>query len=189
MDSGELPPFLIVPGLPGEATILFFRRQGIREILRWEGMYLEPEIYERPASLPEQYEVRPPLGPSMLNDWRDIVQKVMLTNKEFPTRLLEQCASDLRIDLLCGFCNGRPVSTGMAYRNETVAGLYFIATLPEFQGKGYAKALVARFIEDCFSSGIREIVLHASGEGEKLYRRLGFVPDGTLHTFWKLGKY
>lgn len=48
-------------------------------------------------------------------------------------------------------------------------------TVPKYRGRGLAKILLNQCIEECKNSGVKRIWLHASEDGEPLYRKMGFT--------------
>jgi len=50
-----------------------------------------------------------------------------------------------------------------------------VATLPDYQGKGYATKLMKYGIRLAFDKGARVCFLEASPKGLSIYRKLGFV--------------
>lgn len=79
-----------------------------------------------------------------------------------------------------GYADGRAVTTGMAYVDERVTGVYVIATLEQARGHGYGAAITARCIA---VDPLKPAVLQASDLGQPVYRRLGFV-DVAPYTLW-----
>jgi ribosomal protein S18 acetylase RimI-like enzyme len=100
---------------------------------------------------------------------REYLQKV-LSNNEFISYMAEM--------------NGEPVSiSGMVLFKrppylENLQGIeaYILNmyTVPEYRGKGLAKRLLENCIEESKKSGVKRIWLHASEDGEPLYRKMGF---------------
>jgi GNAT superfamily N-acetyltransferase len=79
-----------------------------------------------------------------------------------------------------GYAGERPVTTGMAYVDERVTGVYVIATLEEARGRGYGAAITAQ----CMAvDPAKPAVLQASDLGQPVYRRLGFV-EVARYTLW-----
>jgi ribosomal protein S18 acetylase RimI-like enzyme len=100
---------------------------------------------------------------------REYLQKA-LSNNEFISYMAEM--------------NGEPVSiSGMVLFKrppylENLQGIeaYILNmyTVPEYRGKGLAKRLLENCIEESKKSGVKRIWLHASEDGEPLYRKMGF---------------
>ena len=79
-----------------------------------------------------------------------------------------------------GYDGERPLTTGIAYVDERVTGVYVIATLEEARGRGYGAAITAH----CAAvDPAKPAVLQASDLGQPVYRRLGFV-EVARYTLW-----
>ncbi|MGG4043280.1 GNAT family N-acetyltransferase [Bacillus smithii] len=48
-------------------------------------------------------------------------------------------------------------------------------TIPQYRGKGIARSLLEKLIEECKKTGVRRIWLHASDDGKPLYTKMGFT--------------
>ena len=60
---------------------------------------------------------------------------------------------------------------------DNIAYISVVATLPEYQGKGYAKKLLSEFIEDCKSKAIKAVHLYTSvinTSAISMYKNFGF---------------
>jgi GNAT superfamily N-acetyltransferase len=78
---------------------------------------------------------------------------------------------------------GRPVGTALGFVAVGVAGLYWVATLPEFRGRGVGAAVSLAPLRAAREEGYRVGILHASPLGLPIYRRLGFEERCTFD-FW-----
>jgi GNAT superfamily N-acetyltransferase len=83
-----------------------------------------------------------------------------------------------------GYLNGRPISTAAILVAAGVIGIYAVGTLPEYQRRGYAEAViryaVARTQEQ---SGIETSILQSSQAGLPLYLKLGYKKTTEFHVF------
>ena len=70
--------------------------------------------------------------------------------------------------------DGVPAGTGTAYLTGETAGLYNIATLDAFRGRGIGYAVTAALMEHARERGCTQAVLHSSPMGRPVYERLGF---------------
>jgi GNAT superfamily N-acetyltransferase len=68
----------------------------------------------------------------------------------------------------------RPVACGALSMSHGVAGIYNMATIAEFEGRGIATALAAELLREARERGLRVATLTASPRGALVYRRLGF---------------
>jgi len=73
-----------------------------------------------------------------------------------------------------GRVDGRVVATSRVSIGAGVAGLYAVATLPAYRGRGYGRAMTIAALRAARSIGLRIGVLQASDLGYSVYRRLGF---------------
>ena len=189
IDQQLLPPIWIMEKEAAVHQIEQLERNGFREINRWEGMWLNQNRYIRLTKVPDHYTLIEVQTSDLLNQWWSIVKPVMMPNREIPSELLKAWGVRNEYQLLIGQINGKPVSAGMAYLNNGIAGLYFIATLPEYRRRGYALLLIHRLVESSFERGANEIVLHSSADGQHLYRNVGFTAEGIISTYWKVGLF
>jgi ribosomal protein S18 acetylase RimI-like enzyme len=187
-ENGLLPPFLIFPADVAKKHLSLFRQHRFREIFKWEGMFLYKKNFIPHREMPVNYLIQQVSNKQELTDWLSVVKPVMLPDKSLSEKLLDGFISHPSVILLTGYFGNQPVSAGMAFTHNNVSGIYFIATLPEYRGKGYASALVSKLTADCFENGAKEVILHASDAGKFIYINLGFEPAGEMSTFLKIGK-
>ena len=83
--------------------------------------------------------------------------------------------------------DGEVVSSAQLYSDGSTAQVEDVATLPAYRGRGYAKALVTRAVEEAVAGNHGFIFLVADGDDwpKKLYNRLGFEEVGSRFAFLK----
>lgn len=80
--------------------------------------------------------------------------------------------------------DGQPVATGqMHLGSEGLAGLYRVSTIPAARGGGFGRAVTLVMMQEAQAAGYRWIVLAASGLGEPMYRKLGYIQDGWMTNY------
>lgn len=188
MNKRLVPPFWIMDTSHAEVDQEWLAKKGCREVQRWEGMWCDKTHFTKvPLLSGEAVSLRPVNAKNALLQWGSLVQKVMMPNKVLDLSLLEAWLNCSRHRLMLIFENDKPVAGGLMYLKEQSAGIYFIATLPDYQRKGYGSAMVSSLVDEAFSAGADRVVLHASAAGLKMYLKLGFVPEGPISTYWKIG--
>ena len=70
--------------------------------------------------------------------------------------------------------DGEPLGHAMAFLGAGVAGIYDVGTCKHARGRGIGTAVTAAAARHAHELGYHYAVLKASGEGESVYRRIGF---------------
>jgi ribosomal protein S18 acetylase RimI-like enzyme len=84
------------------------------------------------------------------------------------------------------FLDGRPAATSQLVPAEGVAGIFYVATLPEFRNRGIGYAATLHACEAGREIGYRIATLQASPMGEPVYRRMGFIKCGEVWAYqWR----
>jgi ribosomal protein S18 acetylase RimI-like enzyme len=82
---------------------------------------------------------------------------------------------DFPLEVWLGYVEGEPVVSTAVIEAAGAIGIYSVATLPQYRGKGYAEAMMRHAVADLRNRGAAgPIVLQSSPMGIELYRRLGF---------------
>lgn len=74
--------------------------------------------------------------------------------------------------------DGRIVAVGLVSRSRDYAGIYNMATHPDFRGRGYAEAVVRTLLRYGYQHGARTGMLSVAGGNavaQRVYARCGFV--------------
>ena len=70
--------------------------------------------------------------------------------------------------------DNQPVACASVIYCAGVAGVYNVATLPEYQRKGFATALMVTIMKEARDKGYQYSILHSSDKGKYVYEQLGY---------------
>jgi hypothetical protein len=76
--------------------------------------------------------------------------------------------------LYVAYAGERAASSAICLYSHGIAGLYWIATVPELHRQGLGSAITRRVSNLAFDAGAAAVILQASTHGEPVYRRLGY---------------
>ena len=101
--------------------------------------------------------------------------------------LMSDLGFDLPIRNYTGYRNGKPVATSNLFLAAGVAGIYFVATLPEARGQGIGAAMTLTPLWEAQQMGYRAGILQSSELGFPVYRRLGFEKLCAMDHYYRQG--
>jgi ribosomal protein S18 acetylase RimI-like enzyme len=84
-----------------------------------------------------------------------------------------------------GYLDNRPVSTAASVTMAGAVGIYSVATLPGYRGRGIAEGIMRHALGQAREmTGIDRSVLQATSQGQSLYKRMGYrlVTQFTVYT-------
>lgn len=82
-----------------------------------------------------------------------------------------------------GYVDGRPVATSALIVSDGVAGVYNVATLPEYRKRGLGEAMTWHAVREGAASGCVIGSLQASAMGQPVYARMGFRNIAPYETY------
>jgi GNAT superfamily N-acetyltransferase len=88
--------------------------------------------------------------------------------------LTPQLWSRPQVEAFVGRVGGEPVATAMLIASGAVAGIYWVATVPEARRRGYGEALTWAAVQAGRRAGCTVASLQASAMGRPVYERMGF---------------
>jgi hypothetical protein len=150
------------------------RGAGLREVARIPGMLLDPL---RAGGAPrEDLVVREVRSDEDLARY----QETAFTGFGLPARagrvfLTDRLLEMPNVRLYLGCVGDRPVCTSALHATGPVAGIYWVATLPEARGRGFGEAVTWSAVRGGIALGCRFASLQASVMGRPVYERMGFT--------------
>jgi GNAT superfamily N-acetyltransferase len=99
-------------------------------------------------------------------------------------------ARSMEVRHLAAVVDGEVASYAGLYVEDGVAQIEDVATLQEFRGRGLARAVVLRAVEEARRAGaeLTFLVADEADWPQQLYARLGFDPIGAEHVFGRSGR-
>jgi GNAT superfamily N-acetyltransferase len=91
-----------------------------------------------------------------------------------PFVMTEQILRLPEVEMFIGYAEGRPACTSLLFRTGSVAGIYWVSTLPEFRNRGFGAAITLRAVSAGKDKGCQLASLQASAMGKPVYARIGF---------------
>lgn len=128
-------------------------------------------------------EVRLVRGDADLERWTRLFCRAYGFDDAFVAPLVSIVAalgSDLPFGYYLGSQDGRPVATSALHLAAGVAGVYFVASLPEARRRGVGAQMTAVPLAEARRRGFRVGALQTSQTGQGLGRRLGFAATGPV---------
>jgi GNAT superfamily N-acetyltransferase len=107
--------------------------------------------------------------------WADMANQIFASGYQdiHPINHYHWCEKNMLIPYIVYF-EDKPVAVSAILNNNDVASLEFVATLPEYRRKGFARVASIVAIRDAFTNGAKIITLRAFYPANLLYQSLGF---------------
>lgn len=148
------------------------------------GMALDTATLSKTLTLPDGLEIVRARDEKTLADFSTVIYKsykdrgMALESAqafEMATRALGVESAPWRIYV--GYMDGKPVATNLAFNGGGVTGLFCIATLPDYRGRGIGAAVTLAPLYEA-DADAQYAVLFSSKSGKPVYERIGFREVG-----------
>jgi GNAT superfamily N-acetyltransferase len=152
------------------------------------GMALDLSIVERGPAPPDDLSIERVGDKAHLEQWG----RVFTAAFEIPdyvggffVAVMEHLGlDDLKpLQHYLGYWGGELAACATLFTHEGVAGIYNVATLAEFRGKGIGSSLSRHMLEEALASRCRLAILHATPKGLPVYVKLGFSSYCTIRAY------
>jgi GNAT superfamily N-acetyltransferase len=150
---------------------------GLLRVADNPGMVIDRPVADAPA--PSGFELRGVRDIGTARDFGIVAAEAYATSglrRESAARLFAMPERLLSPHLraFVGYIDDTPCSCAMALLSHGIAGIYWVGTIPEARGKGFAAQCTRAVGNEALERGARFVVLQASDQGEPVYRRMGY---------------
>jgi GNAT superfamily N-acetyltransferase len=160
--------------------------QGLTKIMELPGMAIDLHTFSAAPSS-EHLDILTVQDAETLKHWVDVA----MVGFDTPAELFDPLfavESELGMGTTpyrryLGMWQGRPAAISALYLDAGVAGIYFVATVPQARRQGIGMAVTQAALQDARNLGYRLAILQASPMGAPVYARIGF------QEYCKLGLY
>ena len=148
--------------------------------LKWDeaGMAIDLNLIEKQEFKSSDLTIKNVNGAETLGHWFIPVAEGFQLSESM-RKVLYKCYKNLGFKrenwhLYVGYMNGIPVAASNLFIAAGVAGIYHVATLPEYRQRGIGTAMTLIPLRTAKEFGYRYGVLRATKLGEHVYKKLGF---------------
>jgi GNAT superfamily N-acetyltransferase len=119
-------------------------------------------------------------GPSAVAQHAAIVATAFGLPEELVARMTpEALAADPDVDVVVGVSDGEAVTTAIGVTVDGVTGVYNVATLDAYRGRGYGAASTSTVVKAGFDRGATATSLQSSEMGLSVYEAMGYRTAAT----------
>lgn len=183
MKLQRIPPLVVVGNSVNQVLVNeSFLQENMRIVMQWSGMAAPVKgKYELPEIAGLKIElVR---NTQDLDTYLHLISTQLMQNRVPERKAFEKFISDPAITMYLTFLNGEPVGTALLYINNDVAGIYMVTVQEAMRGKGIGKALTATIMNEASRKSCKLAILHATIDGERVYRKFEFEEYGKINIY------
>jgi predicted GNAT family acetyltransferase len=148
------------------------RQYGLKVVMTEPAMVIRVDDVARPVA-PSVVEIVPVIDAELLARLVDVEVRSFGSEPAVAERLLGPGQLELpAVRFYAGLLDGRPVAQAYTHTVNGAVGVWGVATLPEFRGRGIGTAITSFAIRDAPGADIAWLM--STPEGRSMYERMGF---------------
>ncbi len=157
----------------------YLEREGLSPSEVIPGMAADLRAVPDGAADPSKLEIREVRDAALFDRWLEVFRtcfEMPVVAADFFGKGIRSIGfhHDLPYRHYVGFCGDEPAACSSVYLGDGSAGIYNVATLPAFRGRGIGSAMTRRPMRLARERGIGTGILHSSPLGTPVYEKLGF---------------
>ena len=151
------------------------------KVMTWPGMAIDLSMnsFNKPKLNVIQVKTK-----EQLKEWFNIVNLSFFNKKFSEMEIFIKIFNSKKVVLYIGYHNSVAVATSLMFLNSESAGLYLIATLPEYRNKGFGREITKIALLDAKNSGYKIAVLQATKDAFEMYKKIGFKEYCNFDIYW-----
>jgi ribosomal protein S18 acetylase RimI-like enzyme len=169
----------VTPSTRPDGLAETLRARGLRHAYDAPGMIADLTALPLDAPLPQGIKMRQLTRADELVDWLAVFT-VVFSSPEHERGVWRDAYARLGVGVnkpwqhFVAFEGDRPLATTSVHVVGDLAGIYFVATMPEARGRGIGSAATRAAMRYARDAGARRAALQSSDSGFGVYRALGF---------------
>ena len=166
----------------------YLEARGFTRVEDMRGMAIDLQQMNETLLTPDEFRIAPVDDRQVLEQWC----QVLVSGSDMPDFVANAffdfldslgIATQAMVRNFSGFLKGELVATSSLFWGAGVAGIYNVATLPDFRRQGIGALMTLTPLLEARQMGYRIGILHSSQMGFSVYRHLGF------QEYCKIGQY
>lgn len=188
MKSGEFSPFWIREINEEDDFDARASSLGIRKINEWKGMILEKkEIFNIPSPM-ENLIFEKVESLEGVDGWVDLINSETMKGRKISNAVFRDLLKNDSYGFFQLRLEDKIISTMLMFNFKDAVGLYLLATVEAYRGKGLGKFITSKAIDYYIQKACTKFVLHSTKLGYPLQVKLGFQDVCDYGVYWLLGK-
>ncbi len=182
ISNNELPKKWIINSDITNFKYKELKKNNFFPITKWQGMYcFKDKIIENKYN--ENLNIVKITKQEQLESWLKIANNALNSNGSLTETLFSEILNNPNFYLYLATYKGVAVATSLLYVNNSIAGLYMIATDQNYRKKGFGTAITLYAINEAIKNEIFEFVLHSTKVGNGVYKKIGFADVNSIYIF------
>lgn len=150
---------------------------GLKLAASSSGMAINLSNLKSEITMIKGFEIQEVVSDNDVNMWLSLLFDIFKIDKE-RQKVYSQIFSETSIlhhaSNYIGILNGNPIATGTLFYSAGVAGIYWMSTTSEFQGKGIESNMIAHLLKKAIAKGYKVATLQASNSAMSMLKKIGF---------------